>query len=201
MSRIELLIDEIKEYIDGCHYKFSSKEIILVNKDEIDELLRQLEGVIPEEIRASRKILNNREEIMEKAKVDAQKLIDQATAQTSELISESEIMQQSYARANEIVELATKQAQEILDGAITEANAMKDAAVQYTDDMLANVQNILGHSIEVAENRYQNLIIDLQRCNEIVVNNRAELNQTPGEGTGSDEEGTKEETSEKLNLI
>ena len=41
-SRIEQLIDEIEEYIEGCKPKFMSSTEIIVNKDEIDELLREL---------------------------------------------------------------------------------------------------------------------------------------------------------------
>ena len=40
-SRIEQLIDEIEEYIEGCKPKFMSSTEIIVNKDEIDELLRE----------------------------------------------------------------------------------------------------------------------------------------------------------------
>ena len=41
-SRIEQLIDEIEDYIDGCKYQPLSKTNIIVNKEEIDELLREL---------------------------------------------------------------------------------------------------------------------------------------------------------------
>lgn len=41
-SRIEQLIDEIEAYIDNCKYKAFSTDVIMVNKAEIDELLREL---------------------------------------------------------------------------------------------------------------------------------------------------------------
>ena len=41
-SRIEELIDEIEEYIDTCKYKAFSTDIIMVNKAEMDDLLREL---------------------------------------------------------------------------------------------------------------------------------------------------------------
>ena len=41
-SRIEQLIDEIEDYIESCKPKFMSSTEIIVNKDEIDELLREL---------------------------------------------------------------------------------------------------------------------------------------------------------------
>ena len=49
-SRIEQLIDEIEEYIDNCKYQPLSNSKIIVNKDEIDDLLRELRQKTPEEI-------------------------------------------------------------------------------------------------------------------------------------------------------
>ena len=50
-SRIEQLIDEIEDYIDGCKYQPLSKTNIIVNKEEIDELLRELRMKTPDEIK------------------------------------------------------------------------------------------------------------------------------------------------------
>jgi len=178
-SRIEQLIDEMEEYLDNCKYKPFSTEIIMVNKSEIDELLRELRMKTPEEIKRYQKIISNKEAILNDAKQKAQELINNATVQTNELISEHQIMQQAYAQANEIVEMATKQAQEVLDNATTEANAVKAAAMQYTDDILANLGNIIRHSIDTANNDYTALLTDLQQIESVVDTNRAELNPAP----------------------
>lgn len=197
-SRIEQLIDEIEEYIDNCKYKAFSTDIIMVNKAEIDELLRELRMKTPEEIKRYQKIISNKEAILNDAKQKAQELINDATIQTNELISEHQIMQQAYAQANEVVELATKQAQEILDNATVEANSVKSAAMQYTDDILANLGNIISHSIQVSTNDYNTMMANLKQIEGIVSANRAELN--PPE---TEEEETKESAEEenKLDVI
>ena len=59
-SRIEQLIDEIEEYIEGCKPKFMSSTEIIVNKDEIDELLRELRMKTPDEIKRYQKIISKR---------------------------------------------------------------------------------------------------------------------------------------------
>ena len=196
-SRIEQLIDEIEEYIDNCKYKAFSTDIIMVNKAEIDELLRELRMKTPEEIKRYQKIISNKEAILNDAKQKAQELIDNATVQTNELISEHQIMQQAYAQANEIVELATKQAQEILDNATTEANGVKAAAMQYTDDILANLGNIITHSIEVSTNDYNTMLANLRQIDSIVSANRAELNPVEEEVSTSDTS----EDAENLDVI
>ena len=195
-SRIEQLIDEIEAYIDNCKYKAFSTDVIMVNKAEIDELLRELRMKTPEEIKQYQRIISNREAILDDAKQKAKELIDNATVQTNELISEHQIMQQAYAQANEIVELATKQAQEILDNATTEANNVKIAAMQYTDDILANLGNIITHSIEVSTNDYNTMLANLRQIDSIVSANSAELNP-PVEETNTAPEGE----TEKLDVI
>lgn len=184
-SRIEQLIDEIEEYIDGCKFQTFSSNKIIVNKDEIDELLRELRMKTPEEIKRYQKIISNKEAILNDAREKAQALINEATIQTNELINEHQIMQQAYAQANEIVALATNQAQEILDNATTEANNVRTAAMQYTDDILANLENIVNHGLQTAQNDYNQLIDNLKSCEEIVTANRAELHPSDTE-EGSD---------------
>lgn len=174
-SRIEQLIDEIEEYIDSCKYQPLSNTKIIVVKDEIDELLRELRMKTPEEIKRYQKIISNKEAILNDAREKAESLINEATEHTSELINEHEIMQQAYAQANEVVQLATRQAQDIVDNATMEANAIKDSIMQYTDDMMANIENIISSAIEISNTYYGNLVNDLSSLNDVVQNNRAEF--------------------------
>lgn len=175
MSSIEKLIDDIEDYIDNCKYKAFSTDIIMVNKAEIDDFLRELRLKTPEEIKRYQKIISNKEAILNDAKQKAQELLNNATIQTNELISEHQIMQQAYAQANEIVEMATKQAQDILDNATIEANAVKASAMQYTDTILANFENVLKQSIEISTRDYNALVGNLKEIESVVIANRAEL--------------------------
>ena len=163
-SRIEQVIDEIEEYIEGCKPKFMSSTEIIVNKDEIDELLRELRMKTPDEIKRYQKIISNKEAILNDAKAKAEALIN-----------EHEIMQQAYAQANEVVTMASKQAQEILDNATIEANNVKSAAMQYMDDMLAHLENIIASSTQQASANYDALIGNLNQYRDIIQSNRSEL--------------------------
>lgn len=174
-TKIEQIIDEIEGYIDSCKYQPLSSTKIIVVKEEIDELLRELRMKTPDEIKRYQKIISNKEAILQDAREKAESLINEATVHTNELINEHEIMQAAYAQANEIVSLATRQAQEILDNATLEANQIKTASIQYTDDLLGNLESILAHSIDVAASRYENLMTSLQSCHEVVTANRSEL--------------------------
>ncbi|MBP3204025.1 MAG: hypothetical protein J6M66_01230 [Lachnospiraceae bacterium] len=174
-SRIEQLIDEIEEYIESCKPKFMSSTDIIVNKEEIDELLRELRMKTPDEIKRYQKIISNKEAILQDAKDKADALIQQATVQTNELISEHEIMRQAYDQANEVVTMATAQAQEILDNATNEANAVRTAAMQYMDDMLEHLEKVINATTRSANSNYENLITSMNQYRDIIVSNRQEL--------------------------
>ena len=174
-SKIEQLIDEIEEYIDSCKFQPLSNTKIVVNKEEIEELLRELRMKTPDEIKRYQKIISNKEAILNDAREKAEALINEATVHTNELINEHEIMQQAYAQANEIVTLASNQAQEIVDSATMEAHALRTSAVQYTDDLLAHVEEILLYSLNTTGTKYDEFMKSLNECYEIVQANRAEL--------------------------
>ncbi len=174
-SRIEQLIEEIEDYIDSCKFKPLSSTIIMVNKEEIEELLRELKMKTPDEIKRYQKIISNKEAILNDAREKAEALINEATIHTNELVNEHEIMQQAYAKANEIVTLATRQAQDILDNAMIQANGFKSQAVKYTDDALGTMEEIITHAMNEASANYETLLQSLNNYNELIKSNRAQL--------------------------
>lgn len=174
-SRIEQIIEEIEEYVDSCKFQPLSTTKIIVNKDQIDELLRELRMKTPDEIKRYQKIIANKDAILADAQAKADSMIEEAQIHTNELVSEHEIMQQAYAQANEIVTAATDQAQEILDNATNDANDIRIGAMQYADDLMANAESIIGHTLDSYTTKYDGLVNSLQECYDMVRNNRAEL--------------------------
>lgn len=191
-SKIEQLIDDIEEYIDNCKPQAFSSTKIIVNKDEIDELLRELRMKTPDEIKRYQKIISNKEAILNDARTKAESLIKEATIQTNQLISEHEIMQQAYAQANEVVTMATRQAQEILDNATMEANNVRMSAMQYMEDMLTNLEGITADAARTAAANYESLIGNLNHYHDIIQANRAELHPVEDELAEVELEASKE---------
>ena len=177
-SRMEQIIEEIEEYIDNCKYQPLSSTKIVVNKDELEELLTELKMKTPEEIKRYQKIISNKEAILADAQAKADAIIAQAQVQTSELVSEHQIMQQAYAQANEVVMIATKQAQEILDKATNDANNIRMGAMQYTDDILKNLESTISHAMDSSKARSDAYMSTMQGFLDVVTTNRAELNPT-----------------------
>ena len=144
-SKMEQIIEEIEEYIDGCKFQPLSSTKIIVNKEELEELIAELRAKTPEEVKRYQKIISNKEAIL----ADAQ------------------------AKADQII--ATKQAQEILDNATNEANSLRVSAMGYADDQLHEIEEVLSNSIETSQARYDSLISSLQGFLDVVTKNRAQL--------------------------
>ena len=177
-SKMEQIIEEIEEYIDGCKFQPLSSTKIIVNKEELEELIAELRAKTPEEVKRYQKIISNKEAILADAQAKADQIIAQAQVQTNELVSEHQIMQQAYAQANEVVMIATKKAQEILDNATNDANNIRMGAMQYTDDILKNLESTISHAMDSSKARSDAYMSTLQGFLDVVTTNRAELNPT-----------------------
>lgn len=174
-SRIEQLIDEIEEYIDSCKYQPLSNSKIIVNKEEIDELLRELRMKTPEEIKRYQKIISNKDAILEDAQAKADAIISEAQAKAQQIVSESEVMQAALEQSNQLLEQTNAQAQDILDKATEDSNSIRMSAIHYTDEMLENLEKIMSHTIDAAGTKYNNFLNSIQSCYDIVSKNRMEL--------------------------
>ena len=147
MSKIEQLIGEIEEYIDGCKLQPFSSTKIIVDKAQLEELLTELRHRTPDEIKKYQKILNNKDDIIQAA----------------------------YNKANDIINQANAQAQEIVNKAVEDANSIREGSIAYTDDQLNNLEIILSSALENAQSRYEGLMSVLRSSYDIVRENRREL--------------------------
>ena len=178
VSRIEQLIDEIENFIDGCKHQALSNTKILVNKEEMEELLVELRMRVPEEIKKYQKIVNQQEAILEDARHQADAMISDATIQTNGMVDEHEITQRATERANEIIEDARAQAQEIVDAAVMDANTIRQGAVQYTDELLASVQTIVSNTANESQQRFNRMMDVLEQTFNVCQQNRSSLYQS-----------------------
>ena len=184
----------------------------------MEELLVELRLRTPDEIKKYQKIISNKEAILSttqeeadqivgNARAEADNILAQAHAQaemilaeaeqhTAEMVSEHEIMQQAYQQANEIVEQANGQAQQIINDSVTDSDNIREGAIRYTDDMLKSLQSIINHAMEQTTDKFNAFIDSLQSTNDIVKNNRSEL-QVPQAEAASTVEDTKRPVEEK----
>ncbi len=100
-------------------------------------------------------------------------------------------MQQAYEQANQVIDTATQQAQEILNNATRDANEIRYGAIQYTDDRLAELQDMVQRMVETSNSRYEAMMNNFQEFYVLITSNREELIPQPPAAP----EGTPEEQS------
>lgn len=176
-SRIEQVIDDIYEFIESCKMQPLSQTKIIVPKDEMYDLLDELRLRMPDEIKRYQKIIANRDALITDAEEKAEAIRSQAREQAQQLISEHEISRQAYEQANAMIQDATVRAQTMLREAGEEAERLRAGALEYTNDILAEVEKILTSAYESSRTKSEELVSTLKSNLDVVLSNRAELNE------------------------
>ncbi len=105
---------------------------VMVNRDEVLDLLDETVERLPEELRAARWLLKERDEYLAKVRREGDEILDQARARAERMVQRTEVVKSSEARARKIVDLAE-----------TEARRLKNECEDYCDQKLASFEIVL----------------------------------------------------------
>jgi vacuolar-type H+-ATPase subunit H len=78
----------------------------MITKDEVLELVEEALEQLPEELRAARWLLKEREEFLARTRHEADEILTQATARAERMVQRTEVVKAAEQRAYEIVEAA-----------------------------------------------------------------------------------------------
>jgi len=176
-NRIEQVIGDIEEYIDGCKVQAFSNTKIIVDRPQIEDFLDELRQYTPEEVKKYQRMLNNRDKILSDAKKKANDVEEKAQAYADRMVSETRIVKLADDKAKEIMMQAREAATQMINDAEAEAKEIRDGALQYTNDLLTNLQSILANSINDYQNYHSQMIAQLNENLNIVSQNIRDLNQ------------------------
>ena len=182
---IEEMISEIEIFIDSCKYKPLSSSMIIVPKDDLEQMLNELKLKLPNEIERCKKIMRNKEAILADARTRADSIITESVAEANKLVDQSQIVELANIRANEILDMARSQADQIVNEANADANEIRLGSMYYTKDKLTEVSNYINATLEAEKTNYDNLIQSLQSNLDIVLNNTNEINGDIANMTGA----------------
>ena len=174
-SRIEQKIEDIYSFVESCKMQRLSATRVIVPKDELYDLLDDLRRDIPAEIKRYRKILNQRDAILDDANTKAQAMLADAKEQYKALVEEHNIMQQAYQQAEKTVNEANQRAQEILNDARKQAEEIGSGAIYYTSDLLTMAGKTIQAAYTNTINNSKVLEKSLKEYLDTVRTNKAEL--------------------------
>lgn len=186
MSKIEVLINDLDRYVDSCKYLPMSNDKAVIEKNYIFDLIDQLKLCLPDEINRYRKIISNREAILEdaqekaekivaKAQQEAQQVVLNAKRQAEIMVSESEIMQQAYFQANQINAHTQDYVNQVVQKATEDANQIRSSALSYTSDMLNSVEAALAKTHNDIIEQYESTLSTLQENLTMIAANKNEI--------------------------
>jgi cell division septum initiation protein DivIVA len=112
----------------------------LLNRDEVLEMLAEMQESLPEEIKQARWIVKDREELLGKARQDAERIVEQARED-----------QLRMARKEDIVHRAEEEADRIVAEAEQQALDARAEAESYVDARLAQFEIALRRILEEAQ--------------------------------------------------
>ncbi len=179
-SQIFGVIDELEQYISECKPKVFSSTEIYVEKDVIQGFIDELRRKAPEEIARYQKIISNQDSILDNARKMADGLIEKATAQTDEMLSQNEILKKAYEQAEAVKAQTMAEAQMTLDNATTEANACREAAMGYMEDVMNYVEGLLSTSSRTVSDQYDQLLNALNFKLQAVKKDHESLRESRG---------------------
>ena len=139
------LIDEIEDILeDSSSIPFSGK--VMVDKEEILEIIKEIRIKLPDEIKQAAWIKDERQRILAEAQKEADTIVNEAKSHLEELIDEDEITRNAKERGLEIVTKAQNNAKEIRIG-----------AMEYADNLLVETQENLSSLIDLLDKNRQEL--------------------------------------------
>jgi hypothetical protein len=113
---------------------------VLVNRDEVLDLIAEMQEALPDEIKQARWIVKDREDLLAKARTDAEAIVEQARAQ-----------QLTLARQEAVVARAGEEAERLLGEADEQARSMRREAEEYVDAKLAQFEIALRRVLEESQ--------------------------------------------------
>lgn len=176
MDIIEQLLDKLEEYTLSCKTQAFSSTKIICEKEALLAMIRELRAKMPEELVKVQKMLANQNAIIENAKSKAAAIIAGAKEEAENLVKQDNIVKEAIAKSNNIMQNATERANSILQDAIGEATNIRVGAINYTDKIIAELENFVEDAYE-KEKKYSTKLIEIyQEQLSTLQNNRESLN-------------------------
>jgi F0F1-type ATP synthase membrane subunit b/b' len=136
---LQYLIDRLETMVTSARRMPITGKLML-DEQELADLIDQMRTVLPEEVRAARKVLRERDSVISEAQQQADEILKTAHEQAEMLLDQEGLMAEAQARSNQYLEEAMSAAQERIDG-----------ADDYARQVLSQLQQQLARHLSIIE--------------------------------------------------
>ena len=128
---VEILLKRAADLISSARPMPLSASV-MINKDDVLELLDEALEHLPEEMRAARWLLKEKEEFLAQSAAESEEIVDAARARAERMVQRTEVVKSAEARARKIVEAAE-----------AEARRLRHECEDFCDQKLASFEIVL----------------------------------------------------------
>ncbi len=146
VPEVEDLLEEAIEMLAEAR-PLPMSATVKVNRDELLHLLERAQERLPEELRAARWLLKERDDFVAKARQEHRDLIEEGRAQVGRMVERQQVVKAAEQRARQIVSEAKE-----------EANTLKRQVEDYCDQRLASFEVVLNRTIGTVQKGRERLM-------------------------------------------
>lgn len=139
MSVLDDLVRQLDELIRNARNMPLSSSA-LIDRKEVLDIVEMLQRSIPEEIARARAVIRDRDELLERARAQAERVVERARADREALLSKTEIVQ-----------AASRQADLLVTEAESVAKRIRAEAEEYVESKLATFEVVLQRTLAAVE--------------------------------------------------
>lgn len=169
---IDYLIDRLEAILtSGKRVPLSNK--VMVDEQECLDLIDQMRAVVPEEVKAAKRTLLDRERILSDAEEDSRQILEHAEQEREIMLSREGLLAEAERRRDEIISEANQeafdlrtQAQNLYDDAVGQTQEMREGANNYTVQVLQELETLLGKHLGMVRNGLQSFQQQAQQYQE-----------------------------------
>ena len=137
MTDIELILQRAAEHVANARAMPMSASV-MINRDEVLDLLDEARQRLPEELKAARWLLKEREDFLNRTRVEGDDIMESARARSERMVQRTEIVKAAEHRARAIVEKAEDS-----------ARRMRLECEDFCDQRLAQFEIVLERTMKM----------------------------------------------------
>ena len=138
--KVDELLEDLTDILED------SKELpvvnkVMVDKTQISDIIDEIKANLPAETRQAKRVVSERNKILEEARKQAETLVSAANKQRTDMLENSEIVKQARQEAQRIIMEAQATSKKIKNA----TNAYVDTVLQKTEEaLMANLKDFHG---------------------------------------------------------
>ena len=137
MSDVEQLLERATRHVANARAMPMSASV-MINREELLDLLEQVQQRLPEDLRAAKWLLKEREDFLARTRREGDEIIDQARARAARMVQRSEVVNEAERRARKIV-----------DEAEANARTLRLQCEDFCDQRLAQFEIVLERTMKM----------------------------------------------------